>query len=182
MVEVMLFDLARAHPGFRPVALRYFNVAGADPEGRSGQRGPQSTHLIRCAVEAALGKRPVLQVFGTDYDTRDGSCERDFIHVSDLAQAHVSALDYLDAGGEPGAFNCGYGRGYTVKEVIAALEAVTGAPLPTALTGRRPGDPARLISDPALIHARMDWRPRFESLELILRSALAWEGKLGARA
>jgi UDP-glucose 4-epimerase len=181
MVEVMLRDLAAAHPGFRPVALRYFNVAGADPRGRAGQRGPESTHLIRCAVETASGRRPVLEVFGTDYDTRDGSCERDYVHVSDLADAHVAALDYLEAGGEPDVFNCGYGRGYSVREVVAALERVTGEPLNVAMAPRRAGDPARLVSDPAKILSRMAWRPRYDDLDQILRNALTWERSLGER-
>lgn len=178
MVETMLADLARAHPAFRPVSLRYFNVAGADPKGRSGQRGPQSTHLIRRAVEAACGRRAGLEIFGTDYDTRDGSCERDYIHVSDLAEAHADALDYLEAGGEPGVFNCGYGRGYSVREVVAALEAVTGAPLKVKVGPRRVGDPARLVSDPSKIRDATAWRPRYDDLSLILKTALAWERSL----
>jgi len=178
MVETMLADLGRAHGDFRHVSLRYFNVAGADPKGRRGQRGPQSTHLIRRAVEVACGRRPRLEIFGTDYDTRDGSCERDYIHVSDLAEAHVDALDYLEAGGEPGAFNCGYGRGYSVREVVAALEQITGATLPVTLGPRRAGDPARLVSDSSLIRERIGWRPRHDDLSLILKTALAWERSL----
>ncbi|MBS0295147.1 MAG: UDP-glucose 4-epimerase GalE [Proteobacteria bacterium] len=182
MVEQMLGDLGRASPDFRTISLRYFNVAGADPKGRAGQRGPQSTHLIRCAVEAATGRRQRLDIFGDDYPTRDGSCERDFIHVSDLAEAHADALDFLERGGEAGVFNCGYGRGYSVKEVIAALESITGAPLPAVVVARREGDPARLISDPARIRAQLGWSPRHDSLDQILSSALAWERSLAASA
>jgi UDP-glucose 4-epimerase len=160
--------------------LRYFNVAGADPEGRAGQRGPRSTHLIRVAIETALGRRPALQVFGDDYGTRDGSCERDFIHVSDLAAAHVSALRYLQAGGSPDVFNCGYGRGYTVFEVIACLEALLGRKLPVEVTARRPGDPARLISNAGRIRERLDWAPQRGDLEQILADALAWQTGLAA--
>ena len=118
----MLTRRRRGQPTFRPIALRYFNVAGADPEGRAGQQGPNTTHLIRAAVEVALGLRPTLQIFGTDYPTRDGTCERDYIHVTDLAAAHVSALRYLEAGGAPVTLNCGYGRGHTILEVVTSLE------------------------------------------------------------
>ena len=119
MSERMLMDIAAANPRFRPLCLRYFNVAGADPQGRAGQRGPNVTHLIRVAVETALGQRPVLEIFGADYPTRDGTCERDFIHVTDLAVAHVAALRYLENGGAPDILNCGCGRGFTVREVVA---------------------------------------------------------------
>jgi UDP-glucose 4-epimerase len=175
MTEQMLFDLHRAHPGFRPLCLRYFNVAGADPGKRTGQRGPQSTHLIRCAIETALGARPVLEIFGEDYPTRDGSCERDFIHVSDLADAHVAGLDYLRRGGPPVVLNCGYGRGATVHEVVAALELEVGRPLPTKPAPRRPGDSPSVVADVSEMRRRLNWRPRHDSLETILRTALAWE-------
>lgn len=175
--EVMIRDTAAAHPAFRPVCLRYFNVAGADPQGRTGQRGPQSTHLIRVAIEVALGTRERMSIFGRDYDTRDGTCERDFIHVSDLATAHVSALDYLQAGGPPATFNCGYGRGYTVLEVLAALGEILGRPVPAEPAPRRPGDPARLVSDPSAIHRALDWQPQWADLTEILKSALAWQGR-----
>ena len=178
--EVMIRDTAAAHPAFRPVCLRYFNVAGADPAGRTGQRGPQSTHLIRVAIEVALGLRERMSVFGQDYDTRDGTCERDFIHVSDLADAHVAALDYLQAGGAPATFNCGYGRGYTVLEVLAALEQILGRPVAANHAPRRPGDPARLISDPSAIQRSLAWSPRRADLVQILESAFAWQAKLGA--
>jgi len=178
MAEDIILDMAAAHPRFRPVCLRYFNVAGADPGGRAGQRGPQSTHLIRVAVEVALGVRPRMSVFGTDYDTRDGSCERDFIHVSDLAHAHVTALDYLISGGAPAVFNCGYGKGYTVLEVIAALEAIIGRPLAVDVADRRAGDIPQLISDASALRSQLGWKPQHENLESILRTALLWQRKL----
>lgn len=178
MSEVAIHDAARAHPEFRPVCLRYFNVAGADPDGRTGQRGQQSTHLIRAAVETALGQRERLEVFGVDYDTRDGSCERDFIHVSDLAAAHVSALDYLLAGGRPAVFNCGYGRGYTVLEVVAALEHILGRSLPVTRAGRRSGDIPRLVSNSTSLRRELNWTPRYDDLGVILRSALSWQSNL----
>jgi UDP-glucose 4-epimerase len=178
MSEVAINDAAAAHPEFRPICLRYFNVAGADPQGKTGQRGQKSTHLIRVAIETALGQRNQLEVFGLDYDTRDGSCERDFIHVSDLASAHVSALDYLLAGGTPAVFNCGYGRGHTVLEVIAALEDILGRPLPVNYAGRRPGDIPRLVSDSTSLRGELGWTPRYDDLGLILRSALAWQSSL----
>lgn len=177
MAEMMLRDAARAHAGFRPVILRYFNVAGADAEGRAGENGAHSTHLVPLAVEAALGRRPSLKVFGDDYPTRDGSCERDYVHVSDLASAHVAALDYLEAGGAPVTLNCGYGRGYTVLEVVEVLEGILGRPLPVSRAPRRPGDPARLIADNAAILRTLDWRPRHDDLAAILGSALAWQRK-----
>jgi UDP-glucose 4-epimerase len=178
MTEIMLRDVARATPGFRPVRLRYFNVAGADPAGRTGQQGPESTHLIRVATEVALGRRPVLEVYGADYDTRDGTCERDYIHVSDLADVHVGALRYLDAGGKPGAFNCGYGQGYTVLEVVRCLEKVLGRSLPVRMADRRPGDPARLVSDVTKLRTALDWTPAHADLEHIVRTALAWQSRL----
>lgn len=177
MTESMLRDLAVARPGFEPVCLRYFNVAGADPEGRSGQRGPESIGLVRIAVEAALGQRPWLEIFGDDYDTRDGTGERDYIHVSDLAQAHLGALTYLEGGGHGITLNCGYGRGYTVLEVVAAFEALLGRTIPKRRSPRRPGDPASAVSDVRRLAATLDWAPRFASLETILASALNWQAK-----
>lgn len=178
--EIMIRDTATAHPRFNPVCLRYFNVAGADPAGRTGQRGPQSTHLIRVAIEVALGLRDRLSIFGRDYETRDGTCERDFIHVSDLASAHIAALEYLQNGGPSATFNCGYGRGYTVLEVLHALEDVLGRPIPVEWAQRRAGDPARLVSNPAEIHKSLSWEPKWADLSEILRSALAWQTKLNA--
>ena len=181
MTETMLTDLARAHRDFRPVCLRYFNVAGADPAGRSGQRGEEQVHLIPLGIETALGLHPELLIFGDDYPTRDGTCERDYIHVSDLAQAHVAALDYLEAGGEGAIMNCGYGRGYTVLEVIAAMEAVFGRELPKRRAPRRPGDAVSAVSDVSRLKATLDWTPRYESLETIIRTALAWHASLAGQ-
>ena len=180
MTERMLGDVAAATPGFRPVCLRYFNVAGADPLGRTGQQGPESTHLIRAAVEAALGQRPFLEVFGLDYDTRDGSCERDYVHVTDLAEAHVAALRHLLAGGAAATLNCGYGQGFTVLEVIAETEKVIGRPLPVRHGPRRPGDPPRLVSSADQIRALLGWTPTHASLAEMISSALAWQKSLGA--
>ena len=178
MSETMLADLEIAHPGFRAVRLRYFNVAGADPRGRTGQRNPDAAGLVKLAVETALGKRDTLEIFGDDYATRDGTCERDYIHVSDLAGAHVAALRYLEAGGAGTVINLGYGRGYTVRELIAALERILGRPLNTRRAPRRPGDPARYFSDTTRLRAMLDWSPAFDDLDLILRSALTWAGAL----
>src|SRR5205085_10702275 len=139
-------DAATANPRFRPIILRYFNVAGADPGGRTGQQGPSSTHLIRQAVEAALGVQPRLSINGADYPTRDGTCERDYIHVTDLASAHVAALRYLESGGAPAVLNCGYGRGHTILEVVACLEGILGRNLPVRMGPRRAGDPPSLVS------------------------------------
>ena len=178
MVERMLFDTAAAHPAFRPVALRYFNVAGADPAGRAGQRTRNATHLIQLAVETALGRRPRLDIYGDDYATRDGTCERDYIHVSDLAAAHVAALDYLESGGAPEAMNCGYGRGLTVKEVVACLETLIGRPIEVRPAPRRAGDPPVLVSDPSKLKRLLDWSPAHDSIEEIVGSALAWQRQL----
>ena len=178
MVERMLFDTARAHPSFRPLALRYFNVAGADPAGRAGQRTRNATHLVQLAVETALGRRPVLEIFGEDYATRDGTCERDYVHVTDLAAAHVAALAYLEAGGAPEAMNCGYGRGMTVKEVIACLERVIGRPVDQRVAERRAGDPPILISDPSKLKRLLAWTPAHADIDQILTSALNWQRQL----
>jgi UDP-glucose 4-epimerase len=175
MVERMLFDTALAYPAFRPVALRYFNVAGADPAGRAGQRTRNATHLVQLAVETALGRRARLEVFGDDYPTRDGTCERDYVHVSDLAAAHVAALAYLEAGGAPEAMNCGYGHGFTVKEVIGHLERVIGRPVDQSVTGRRPGDPPILVADPSKLRRLLDWTPIHDDIDQILMTALGWQ-------
>ncbi len=180
MTERMLFDTAAAHPGFRPVALRYFNVAGADPDGRAGQRTRNATHLVQLAVETALGRRQVLEIYGDDYPTRDGSCERDYIHVSDLAAAHVAALAYLESGGAPEAMNCGYGRGLTVKEVIACLERVIGRPVEKRVAPRRAGDPPALVSDPSKLKRLLQWTPAHDHIDQILKSALDWQRSLNA--
>jgi len=178
MTEIMLADMALAHPSFRPLCLRYFNVAGADPEGRAGPRNPKGSNLIPQAVAAALGRRDALDICGDDYDTRDGTGERDYIHVSDLAAAHVAALDYLQRGGAELVINCGYGRGVTVLEVVSALEKLTGRPLPVRRAPRRPGDAASAVSDVRRLRSALDWRPRHDDLGAILGSALAWQERL----
>jgi UDP-glucose 4-epimerase len=179
MTERMLADTAFAHP-LNYCALRYFNVAGADPQGRSGQSTAGATHLIKVAVEAALGKRGHVAVFGTDYDTPDGTGVRDYIHVSDLAAAHVLALEALIA--EPRrslTMNCGYGRGFSVLEVLDAVDRVTNATIERRIEGRRAGDPDSLISDNARIKAMLPWAPQHDNLETIVTHALQWERKLG---
>jgi UDP-glucose 4-epimerase len=179
MTERMLADTAAAHP-LNYCALRYFNVAGADPQGRSGQSTAGATHLIKVAVEAALGKRDSVAVFGTDYDTPDGTGVRDYIHVSDLAAAHLLALEALIA--EPGrslTMNCGYGRGFSVLEVLDAVDRVTNRTISRVLEGRRAGDPDSLISDNRRIRAALPWVPQYDDLPTIVTHALAWERKLG---
>ncbi len=188
MTEQMLADTAAAHP-LNFCALRYFNVAGADPHGRSGQSTAGATHLIKVAVEAALGKRDSVAVFGTDYATPDGTGVRDYIHVSDLAAAHVLALEALIA--KPArslTMNCGYGRGFSVLEVLDAVDRVTNLKIERVIAGRRAGDPDSLISDPSLLKATLPWRPGHADLDEIVAHALAWERRLaeldlsGARA
>ena len=180
MTERMLADTAAAHP-LNYCALRYFNVAGADPQGRSGQSTAGATHLIKVAVEAALGKRDSVTVFGTDYDTPDGTGVRDYIHVSDLAAAHVLALEALIESPERSlTMNCGYGRGFSVLEVLDAVDRATNRTIERVLAGRRAGDPGALVSDPALLKATLPWRPAHDSLDEIVAHALAWERKLGA--
>jgi UDP-glucose 4-epimerase len=179
MSETMLRDAGLAH-GLRYVVLRYFNVAGADPQGRTGQATPQATHLIKVACEAALGKRAKVDVFGTDYATPDGTGVRDYIHVSDLAAAHSAALAYLRDGGDSATFNCGYGRGASVLEVIAAVKRVSGVDFPVVLGPRREGDPADLIADVSRIRAALPWTPRYQDLDTIVRHAFAWERGLDA--
>lgn len=181
MTEWMLEDAARAHD-LRYVALRYFNVAGADSAGRSGQSTPAATHLIKVAAQAALGQRPRLEVFGTDYPTPDGSCLRDYIHVSDLADAHLVALDYLRRGGVSTALNCGYGRGYSVLEVIDVMKRVSGVEFRVDLSPRRAGDPAAIVARADRIRAELGWTPKLDDLDGIVRGALAWERGLVARA
>jgi UDP-glucose 4-epimerase len=180
MTEWMLQDAARAHD-LRYVALRYFNVAGADPKGRSGQSTPNATHLIKVAAQTALGQRPKLQVFGTDYPTPDGSCIRDYIQVSDLARAHVHALDHLRRGGESLTLNCGYGRGFSVLEVIDVVKRVSRVDFPIELAPRRAGDPAALIAEASRIRESLGWQPRYNQLETIVEQALDWERKLASR-
>jgi UDP-glucose 4-epimerase len=175
----MLADAARAHD-FRFVALRYFNVAGADPRGRSGQSTPRATHLIKVACEAALGRRPFMEVFGTDYPTPDGTCIRDYIHVTDLIRAHVAALHYLRAGGSSDVFNCGYSRGFSVLEVIDAVKRVSGVDFDVRLSPRRPGDPAAIVAGSRKIRDRLGWRPELDDLDQIVRHALDWEDQLAS--
>ena len=178
MTEQMLADVAAAHP-MNYCALRYFNVAGADPQARSGQSTAGATHLIKVAVEAALGQRESVAVFGTDYDTPDGTGVRDYIHVSDLAAAHVLALEELIA--EPSrsmTMNCGYGRGFSVLEVLDAVDRVTNMTIKRVMSPRRAGDPDSLISDPARIKATLPWKPQHADLDQIVTHALAWERKL----
>ncbi len=177
MTEWILRDVAHAE-NFSYVALRYFNVAGADPAGRAGQSTPVATHLIKCACQAAVGRRPQLVINGTDYATPDGTCIRDYIHVSDLADAHVLAVDHLLSGGESAVMNCGYGRGYSVRQIAEMVERVAGRPLNLVLGPRRPGDVPELVADPSRIRAILGWRPRHDRIEAIIRSALNWEQRL----
>jgi UDP-glucose 4-epimerase len=177
MTEWMLEDAGRAH-GMRYVALRYFNVAGADPKGRAGQSTPRATHLIKAAVQAALGARPHLEIFGTDYPTRDGSCLRDYIQVTDLARAHMAALAHLRAGGASLTLNCGYGSGFSVLEVVEVVKRVSGVDFEVRLSPRRAGDPAAIIAKADRIRAELRWTPRHEDLAAIVAQALAWEKRL----
>lgn len=175
--ERALSDAAAAH-GLRVVALRYFNVAGADPAGRAGQRRPGATHLVKVACEAALGKRPAVDVFGTDYPTPDGTGVRDYIHVTDLARAHVEALRHLMMGGEGLTLNCGYGRGHSVLDVLRAVERASGRPVPARFAPRRAGDPPALVARADRVRDALGWRPALDDLDGIVSSALAWEDRL----
>ncbi len=180
MTEIMLRDAGSAY-GLRHVILRYFNVAGADPLGRTGQSTRRATHLIKVAVEAALGLRPKLEVFGADYPTPDGTCIRDYIHVCDLVRAHSDALAYLRGGGESTTLNCGYGRGFSVREVIDTVKQVSGVDFKVEFTGRRAGDPANIVAASDLVRSTLKWQPRFHDLQTIVTHALAWELKLSKR-
>jgi UDP-glucose 4-epimerase len=177
MTEIMLADTAVAHD-FRYVALRYFNVAGADPAGRSGQSTPHATHLIKVACQTALGMRPHIDVFGSDYPTPDGTCVRDYIHVSDLVRAHRDALAYLRGDGTSQVFNCGYGRGFSVREVIASVKRVSGVDFAVRQAEDRPGDPASLIAGAERIRDVLAWRPQLDDLDTIVTHALDWERHL----
>lgn len=174
MTEKMLRDFSSSSD-FRYVAIRYFNVAGADPDGKVGQSFPKATHLVKAASEAATGKRDKLEVFGTDYNTPDGTCIRDYIHVSDLADAHVRALDYLLKGGKSEVVNCGYGHGFSVAEVVKRVKEVTGVNFKVVESPRRPGDPDMLISRAEKIKSLLGWTPKYDDLDLIIRSAYEWE-------
>jgi UDP-glucose 4-epimerase len=172
--EFILKDITSAH-GLRSTIFRYFNVAGADLNGRTGQRTKEATHLIKVAAEVASGRRPQLQIFGDDYPTRDGTCVRDYIHVTDLADAHIAALTKPGNAGETRTFNCGYGTGHTVKEVVAMFGEVLGRPLPAQQRPRRPGDPPALVCDSRKLQSELGWRPEVASLRVIVETALRWE-------
>jgi UDP-glucose 4-epimerase len=174
MTEWILADASAAHD-FSCLALRYFNVAGADPEGRTGQSTPQATHLIKVASETAVGVRDKVEIFGEDYETPDGTAIRDYIHVSDLAAAHVAGLRYLAAGGKSQAMNCGYGRGYSVLEVLRTVEQVSGRPLNIVSAPRRPGDPPALVADSSRLRSEMEWTPKHMDLTAMIESAIGWE-------
>ena len=177
MTELMLRDASNAHD-LNYIALRYFNVAGADPEGRAGQSSPQATHLIKVASEVVVGKRPGMEIYGTDYDTPDGTCIRDYIHVTDLVDAHARALSYLRGGRESQVLNCGYGRGYSVREVIEAVKRAAGVDFKVREADRRLGDPPEIVASAERIGAEFEWRPKLDDLETIVSQALAWEKQL----
>ncbi|RKE86296.1 UDP-glucose 4-epimerase GalE [Rhizobium sp. AG855] len=181
MSEQMLKDTARSH-GLNYVALRYFNVAGADVKGRSGNSAIGATHLLKVACEAALGRRKSMSVFGTDYDTPDGTGVRDYIHVNDLVDAHLRALCYLRKGGGPLVANCGYGRGYSVLDIIDAVQRATNRTFEVDYTDRRPGDAGLVVADSTLARTVLDWQPRYDDLDVIVETALAWERHLEAMA
>ncbi|BCR05389.1 UDP-glucose 4-epimerase GalE [Desulfuromonas versatilis] len=181
MTERLLADLDQADENFQYIALRYFNVAGADAQCRIGQDYKNPTHLITRALKTALGQFNQLQIFGTDYPTPDGTCIRDYIHVDDLAEAHLVALRHLGAGGRSGIYNCGYGHGFSVREVVEAAKKVTGIDFPVVEAARREGDPPNLIADNREIVAALGWKPRFDDLDYILRTAWDWERKLASR-
>lgn len=175
MSEQILRDTAEAHSGFRFVILRYFNVAGASMDGRIGQRFPNATHLIKVSCEAACGKRDKMYIFGEDYPTKDGSCVRDYIHIDDLASAHLAALSYLEDGGKSDIFNCGYGRGASVKEVVDTVKKISGVDFEAQKAPRRAGDPSLLVSDNKKILNTLPWKPKYDDLEIICKSAFEWE-------
>jgi UDP-glucose 4-epimerase len=180
MSEIILRDASQAY-GLDYVTLRYFNVAGADPKGRAGQSTKDATQLIKVAVEAALGQRPKIEVFGTDYPTADGTCIRDYIHVSDLVRAHLDALYYLRSGGRSLTLNCGYGRGFSVLEVLNTVKQISGVDFRVENAPRRPGDPALIVAESQLIRQTLGWRPRFDDLSTIIAHALTWERTLTRR-
>ncbi len=178
MSEIVLKDTAFAHPEFKYIALRYFNVAGASIDGKIGQSTKGATHLIKVAAETALGKREKMFVFGDDYDTADGTCIRDYIHIEDLASAHLKALRYLEDGNNSEIFNCGYGHGFSVLEVLETMKEVSGIDFKVEINDRRAGDPALLISDNSKIKEKMGWEPKYDDLKLICKTALKWEKKI----
>jgi UDP-arabinose 4-epimerase len=173
MIEQMLSDFDIAH-GLKSVSLRYFNAAGADPEGDTGEDHDPETHLVPLVLDVAIGKRPSITVFGNDYDTPDGTCIRDYIHVTDLADAHVKALKYLEQGGDTTKYNLGNGKGFSVKEVIDTAKNVTGKEIPVIIGKRRPGDPPRLVGDAARIRKELNWSPQYDDLKTILKTAWNW--------
>ena len=180
MTEVMLRDCGLAY-GLQHAILRYFNVAGADPKERTGQSTKGATHLVKVAVETALGRRSKMDVFGTDYPTHDGTCVRDYIHVSDLVQAHLDALRYLRAGGGSATMNCGYGRGFSVLDVIDTVKRVSGQDFQVDMGPRRPGDPAQIVASSERARALIGWKPAYDDLTTIVTHALGWEQKLMLR-
>ena len=180
MTEIMLRDTSAVH-SLKHVILRYFNVAGADPELRTGQSTKGATHLIKVAVETALGRRAKMDVYGTDYPTPDGTCIRDYIHVSDLVQAHLDALRHLRGGGDSATLNCGYGRGFSVLDVIETVKRVSGTDFRVDFAPRRPGDPAQIVASSDRARALIGWRPQRDDLTTIVRDALGWERKLMMR-
>jgi UDP-glucose 4-epimerase len=181
MVEWMLEDMSKAWSDFNYITLRYFNVAGADPEGRIGQSSPICTHLIKRAALTVLGEIDEMQIFGTDYDTGDGTCIRDYIHVTDLAQAHLDALAYLIKEKKSHVLNCGYGVGHSVNEVVATMKKVSGVDFKAIPADRRAGDPPFLMSNPERIKSLLGWGPKYDSLEFMVESALNWEKHLQER-
>jgi UDP-glucose 4-epimerase len=174
MTEMMLQDVSEAHE-LRYGILRYFNVAGADPGLRTGQSTPNATHLIKVAAEAAVGKRKTIEIFGGDYPTPDGTCIRDFIHVADLVAAHAASLRHLRGGGENVTLNCGYGRGYSVLDVVKATKRVSGADFPSPIVNRRPGDISTVIANSELLRSKLGWKPHYDNLDLIVDHAIRWE-------
>lgn len=177
MVEQVLTEIADLHD-FRYVSLRYFNVSGADMKARIGQNRKDATHLITLAVRTALGRRPLLEIYGTDYPTPDGTCIRDYIHVDDLSDAHLKAVEYLRTGGVSDVFNCGYGYGYSVREVVETARRVTGVDFTVVEAVRRAGDPPQLIADSTKLRKTMGWKPKFNDLEYIIKTAFEWEKKV----
>jgi UDP-glucose 4-epimerase len=181
MTEIMLRDAGTAHD-LRYVILRYFNVAGADPSCRTGQSTKNATQLIKVAVEAALGLRSELEIYGSDYPTPDGTCIRDYIHVSDLVRAHSDALRYLRAGGASMTFNCGYGHGFSVREVVEVVKRISGVDFKVEIAARRPGDPAQIVAACDRARAILGWTPQYDDLATIIAHTLAWEQRLGGRS
>ena len=180
-VERILRDLANSRDNFRYVSLRYFNVAGADPEGKIGFAYPEATHLIIRALKVAKGEIEKLEIYGTDYPTPDGTCIRDYIHVMDIAEAHLIALEYLLDGGESDVFNCGYGHGFSVKEVVETVKKVTGREFKVIEAERRPGDPPFLVADNSKIKKKLQWKPKYDDLGFIIKTAWDWEKKLNKK-